>query len=410
MSNKTCTVPLGAVTTWLSGGTPDRANTAYWNGSIPWISAATLKRTRIYDSAQRITATAVRAGSKLAPAEATLVLVRGMALRHEVRAGLAMRPVSFNQDVKALIARTGILPRYLTYSILARQAQILELVSSAGSGTGVLDVDLLKRLQIWLPEPPEQQAIVEAIDDADASVEVLERIIAKKRSFKQGIMQQLLTGRTRLLGYHDNWIPQRLESMFGELRAGVSVNSVSDPGRCSVLKTSCVSDGTFDPSERKTVAPVDTKRVKVSPVADSLIISRMNTPSLVGEVGYVGTDWPEIFLPDRLWLATKRNKEAVNMRWLSYVLSSSYYRDRLIEIATGTSGSMKNIARSAFLGLSVPLPSAEEQTSIAGVLSDLNDELQALHARLAKALDIKQGMMQQLLTGRTRLPVPETAA
>ena len=205
MSDRVGTVPLGSITTWLSGGTPDRANAAYWSGSIPWISAATLKKTRVYDSDQRITETAVRVGSKLAPMGATLVLVRGMALRHEVRVGLAMLPVSFNQDVKALIPRPGLLPRYLTYSILARQAQILELVSSAGSGTGVLDVDLLKRVQIWRPEPLEQQAIVEAVDDAEASVEVLERLIAKKLAFKLGIAQQLLTGRTRLPGFTEEW-------------------------------------------------------------------------------------------------------------------------------------------------------------------------------------------------------------
>jgi type I restriction enzyme S subunit len=161
MSRQAASVPVGSVTTWLSGGTPDRANAAYWAGSIPWISAATLKRTRIYDSDQRITETAVRSGSKLAPQGATLVLVRGMALHREVRAGLAMRPVSFNQDVKALIPRPGLVPKYLTYSLHAQRARILELVSSAGSGTGVLDTGLLKRLPIWVPHSHEQEMIVD---------------------------------------------------------------------------------------------------------------------------------------------------------------------------------------------------------------------------------------------------------
>jgi type I restriction enzyme S subunit len=410
MSRQAVSVPVGSVTKWLSGGTPDRANAAYWAGSVPWISAATLKKTRIYDSDQRITESAIRAGSKLAPQGATLVLVRGMALHREVRAGLAMRPVSFNQDVKALIPRPGLVPLYLTYSLHAHRARILELVSSAGSGTGVLDTGLLKRLPIWLPDTHEQERIVEAIEDADTAMEALERLIAKKQAIKQGMMQQLLTGRTRLPGYRGNWAWQRLASVLDKLEAGVSVNSISGPGPYSVLKTSCVSGGTFDPSECKTVAPSDLKKVKASPQADSLTISRMNTPTLVGEVGYIETNWPTLFLPDRLWLATKRSPHLVDMRWLGYVLSSRQYREQLREIATGTSGSMKNISRGSFLQLSVPSPPVEEQIAIARALLDVDVEIRALRARLDKARDIKQGMMQQLLTGRTRLPVSGDAS
>jgi type I restriction enzyme, S subunit len=271
-------------------------------------------------------------------------------------------------------------------------------------------LDYFKYLTVPLPEILEQQEIARALRSFDHLISSLELLTTKKEAIKQGMMQQLLTGRTRLPGYRAAWVSQQLGSMLDSLRAGVSVNSVSDPGPYSVLKTSCVSGGEFDPSECKTVAPADIKRVKISPLADSLIISRMNTPALVGEVGYVDADWPNLFLPDRMWLATKRTTQLMDMRWLGYVLSSSQYRDQLKEIATGTSGSMKNIARSAFLQLSVPFPSVEEQTAIATTLSDLDRELRALRARLDKASSVKQGMMQQLLTGRVHLPVPEAAA
>jgi type I restriction enzyme S subunit len=95
----------------------------------------------------------------------------------------------------------------------------------------------------------------------------------------------------------------------------------------------------------------------------------------------------------------------VDMRWLGYMLSSARYREQLREIATGTSGSMKNIARAAFLQLSAPFPPIDEQTAIASTLADLDRDLANYRARRVKANNIKQGMMQQLLTGRTRLPV-----
>ncbi|MFJ4869248.1 restriction endonuclease subunit S [Streptomyces sp. NPDC088757] len=190
--------PLGEITTWLSGGTPNRSNPAYWGGTIPWISAATLRHSRVHDSDQHLTVAGVRAGSKLAPAGATLVLVRGMALHRETRIGMATRPVSFNQDVKALIPKPGVLPEYLVYALQARSARVLDLVSSAGSGTGVLDTQLLQRLPVWVPNETNQRRIVTVINAVDRNVEALDRLLFKMQAIRQGFMQQLLTGRTRL--------------------------------------------------------------------------------------------------------------------------------------------------------------------------------------------------------------------
>ncbi|MFF7317898.1 restriction endonuclease subunit S [Streptomyces albogriseolus] len=194
---------LGAITTWLSGGTPDRNNPTYWGGTIPWISAATLKRSRLHDSDQHLTEAGVRAGSKLAPAGATLVLVRGMALHRETRIGMATRQVSFNQDVKALIPKPGVLPEYLMYALQARSTQILDLVSSAGSGTGVLDTQLLQRLPIWVPDETTQRELIAAIEAVDRNVEALDRLLAKMQATKQGMTQQLMTGRSRILAKED---------------------------------------------------------------------------------------------------------------------------------------------------------------------------------------------------------------
>ena len=191
-------VSIGSMTTWLSGGTPNRSEPGFWGGNIPWISAATLKHVRVHDSDQHLTTAGLQSGSRLAPVGAVLVLVRGMALHHEARIGITGQPVSFNQDIKALISRPGILPEYLAYSLIARERQILDLVSSAGSGTGVLNTDLLKALQVWLPEKREQQAIVAVLTDADTEVAALQTRLDKARAVKQGMMQQLLTGKIRL--------------------------------------------------------------------------------------------------------------------------------------------------------------------------------------------------------------------
>ncbi|MCB0293363.1 MAG: restriction endonuclease subunit S, partial [Calditrichaeota bacterium] len=122
-----------------------------------------------------------------------------------------------------------------------------------------------------------------------------------------------------------------------------------------------------------------------------------------GELGYVPEDCPNIFLPDRLWQIRFKSNSELNSRWLSYLLSFPNVAQKIKESATGTSGSMKNIAKNNFLSLKIPSPLLEEQTAIAKILSDMDEEIQALEQRLTKTRQIKQGMMQELLTGKTRL-------
>ncbi len=98
-----------------------------------------------------------------------------------------------------------------------------------------------------------------------------------------------------------------------------------------------------------------------------------------------------------------RLRKNVNVRWMAFLLSSQRYRDLLRDVATGTSGSMKNISKGALRSLPIQFPSPKEQTAIATVLSYMDADLAALESQLTKTRDLKQGMMQELLTGRTRL-------
>ncbi len=300
-----------------------------------------------------------------------------------------------------------LLAEYAAYALRARYVR--EQVVARGQGGIRANVSQrdLNAVRLLLPSPNEQQSIAEALADASRHCSMLELAIVKKQAMKQGMMQQLLTGRTRLPGFSETWDSGRLGAVLGTIQAGVSVNSVSGLGVHGILKTSCVSAGIFDPSERKTISPADIAKARVYPRADSLIISRMNTPSLVGEVGYVGADEPALFLPDRLWLARGDKSGKVDMRWLGCLLSGDQYREHMREIATGTSDSMKNISRSALLGIQIPLPEIQEQRAISAAFAEVDREIDALRLRLAKARDVKQGMMQQLLTGRTRLAVQE---
>jgi type I restriction enzyme S subunit len=130
----------------------------------------------------------------------------------------------------------------------------------------------------------------------------------------------------------------------------------------------------------------------------------MNTPALVGECGYIEHDYPSLFLPDRLWMTRHEGRKPTCIRWLAYLLSFGSFNRAIKESATGTSGSMKNISKGSLLGVQISLPTKAEQEAIAEALSDTDALIDSLAQLIAKKRHIKQGAMQELLTGKRRLP------
>ncbi|MDA0426048.1 restriction endonuclease subunit S [Stutzerimonas frequens] len=294
--------------------------------------------------------------------------------------------------------------KYMLLSSFGRNQVSNYLKGAAQPGLNCGDVEIFT-----LPLPvsiDEQKAIGASLKSIDDFIASLSQLITKKRDIQQATMQQLLTGQRRLPGFSGEWKDGELRDVVKSLEAGVSVNSSDDLpelGLPCVLKTSALSGGNFFPNEAKTIVAADRRRACTNPKRNTILISRMNTPALVGEIAYVGKDYDWLFLPDRLWMTRFMSDDCVNARWLAYLLSSRPYRRLLQDSATGTSGSMKNISKGVLLNLQISYPTIEEQTAIATILSDMDTELTALEARCEKARQLKQGMMQELLTGRIRL-------
>lgn len=282
--------------------------------------------------------------------------------------------------------------------------------------------EMIADMFVAVPPKKEQTAIANALSDVDALITSLEKLIAKKRVIKTAVMQQLLTGKKRLppfdqthTGYKktelgeipEDWDVFELADFVSALDAGISVNSVEDMGAFghgkAILKTSCIAGGYFYPSEAKGIIPKDVKRAKLNPKKGNIIISRMNTPDLVGEIGYIDDNYGNLFLPDRLWQTKYRSGVDVSGRWLAFMLSYPDFAKQIKESATGTSNSMKNISKGSLLSTLLSSPSFKEQQAIADFLSGMDDDIDSLEQRLSKTRKIKHGMMQELLTGRTRL-------
>jgi type I restriction enzyme S subunit len=204
----------------------------------------------------------------------------------------------------------------------------------------------------------------------------------------------------------ENWELIKLSTYNKSLRSGVSVNSEDKPkknGEFGILKTSSVSNGSFFPEENKVIIdPKEHQRAKLNPTKNRLLISRMNTPDLVGACAYIYESRDDLFIPDRLWLA-EFESSSIETKWLNYLLNSGHYKAQIKNRASGTSNSMKNISKPSFLGLLIPLPPLSEQQKMAEILSTWDQAISTTQKLIGELKLRNKGLAQQLLSGKKRL-------
>lgn len=210
----------------------------------------------------------------------------------------------------------------------------------------------------------------------------------------------------RFKGFEGVWKNRLLSEIVGRLESGVSVNSedspISNSHEYGILKTSCIADGYFLEHENKKIIAADIARAKLNPNMDTILVSRMNTPLLVGEVGYISKNYPNLFVPDRLWLIEVKNKSRDSTKWLSQQLTTKKLKSTLTNIASGTSGSMKNIAQPNFLKIGLSTPEFDEQRKIANFLTAIDEKISVLTQKHDLLTQYKTGVMQQIFSQELR--------
>lgn len=177
-----------------------------------------------------------------------------------------------------------------------------------------------------------------------------------------------------------HWQPSCLKRVVALVESGVSVNAVDEPAgadAAGVLKTSCVYTGDFDPRENKAVVAEDLDRVACPVKAGTLIVSRMNTPTLVGASGLVQENAENLFLPDRLW---QIHFSGALPKFVHYWTATASYRAQVQMASAGTSASMQNLSQDEFLRFVLPLPTHDEQAAVAAFLDRETAKIDALIA------------------------------
>lgn len=256
-----------------------------------------------------------------------------------------------------------------------------------------------KALVALPPTVEEQRAIAAALADADSLIAALEGMIAKKRDLKQAAMQRLLTGRTRLPGFSAEWQVKRLGDLGSFFKGrGISRNQAQSG------EIPCVRYGeiyTVHHDVIRSFASRISREVAETATllryGDLLFAGSGETKEEIGKCVAMGTNTEAYAGGDIVILRPKVGDPF----FLGYLMNTSSVVRQKANFGQGDA--VVHISARALANIEVALPDPTEQTAIAEILSDMDADLAALDSRLAKARSVKQGMMQQLLTGQVRL-------
>lgn len=272
----------------------------------------------------------------------------------------------------------------------------------AGSHQNLI-LDDIRKIKIPLPSFPEQNVIAKVLTDTDQLIQNLKTLIAKKKAIKQGAMQELLTGKKRLKGFSEKWTTKSLENVTENLVRGPFGGALKKEffvkkgykvyeQKNAIYKSTSLGKYYIDEDKFK-----ELKRFELKP--RDFIVSCSGT---IGKIFQLPNKFEKGIINQALLKITLHNF-IIDDDYFYYQFISKPFQSKIIDDIQG--GAMKNlVGMSVFKETEIEMPSSiDEQIAIAQILSDMDSEIEVLETQLQKTENIKQGMMQELLTGKIRL-------
>jgi len=301
------------------------------------------------------------------------------------------------------------------FLFLLKAAKLNEYASTTAQP--LITGEQVKALRVVIPPIDEQQIIANFLDHETAKIDTLiekqQQLIILLKEKRQAVISHAVTkglnpnapmrdsGIEWLGEVPEHWDVCKLKYIISSLESGVSVNAADIPAQgdeLGVLKTSCVYTRSFRFEENKTVVKDEYDRVKCPVRKGAIIISRMNTPELVGASALVETEQPNIFLPDRLWQTVFSDDTQLNPVFISFFMMIEGFRKQISLAAEGASSSMQNIAKDEYLSINIAFPDISEQHTIARHLENRLGNLKNLEGRANDVIDLIQERRTALIS------------
>ena len=397
---------LGSIAPIVTGNTPPTRDPANYGDEFLFVSPADMGGTKYVSRTEKMLSRKGFSMSRPFPAGSILFVCIGSTIG---KCGIASERLTSNQQINAILPSAGMSSDFLYYAVSAVAARVRALAGE--QAVPIVNKRQFSETSVAFPSATvEQEAIAEALSDADAFIESLERILAKKRQIKQGAMQDLLTCKKRLPGFRGEWELTPLSDLFvfsGGFTA--SREQLSSEGYCYLhygdIHTSKKSFVDVR-SEYQDIPKLNAPLQRISPVSlldDGDIVFVDASEDDEGTSKHIVVINPDSipFIAGLHTIVGKCKTNALDHQYRRYCFQTAAIKAQFRFFAVGTK--VSGISKTNIAKITLPVPKVPEQTAIAAILSDMDAEITAVEDKLTKARNLKQGMMQELLTGRTRL-------
>ena len=388
-----------------SGGTPSTTMAEYWGGNIAWCTPSDItstptkyinvtERTITEAGLNNSAATVMPAGSILLCTRATIGELKINSI-----------PMATNQGFKNITVNNSGNAEFLYYLLQTKKSRMLDL--AIGSTFLEISKTALSKILLQIPMRDEQNKIADALSDMDNLVVVLEKQIAKKKAIKQGAMQELLTGKRRLPGFSGEWETKKLEDYCSLItkQTGFDYSAYIKPALITrKMPNTFPMIQTINFRGRKFTFETDYYIPQsVAMQFPNIVLNKKCVLfSIVGaSVGNVGLYPGSItaFCGGAIGITRFRNEQ--DAEWVFNYMSSPDGQSQIQYVTKG--GAQATVTIADIRNFKIPTPEKDERDAISGILENMDHEIEVLEQKLEKYREVKQGMMQQLLTGKIRL-------
>lgn len=293
-------------------------------------------------------------------------------------------------------------PEYCKYCFTTEAIRSAIIMGCTYTTRALTNGTQLSAIEIVVPPKPEQEAIAKSLTEIDDLISSLEKLITKKKAIKQGAMQELLTGKRRLPGFSGEWETRTLHEISNEMVDGpfgsnLKTEHYTTERQVRIIQLSNIGEAGWNNANVKYTTfshAAELQRCIVQP--GSILIAKMMPAGRAiicpdNEKSYIlGSDVVKV-VPN----------SSVDSRYLVYATKSRFYLDQIADDTQGSTRARTSVSK--LRKTAILFPEKDEQIAIADILSEMDMEIAALEGKIAKYRQIKQGMMQQLLTGEIRL-------
>lgn len=379
------------------GGTPRTTDDTFWNGGIVWLTPGEVTKHDglfIDNSERKITEKGLEHSSaELLPVGTILLCTRATI----GDLAIAAIPLATNQGFKNLVCEAQIDNIFFSYLLYTRKEEMI----TKAIGTTFLEISKkeLSKIEICIPHLKEQIAIGHVLRCFDNYIADLAELIEKKRGIREGALEDLVSGSTRLAGYEGTWEMMKLKAITSQITKGTTPLDKSGRGTVNFIKVENIDGSSGDISI--------TQNISVNEHNGYLRRSRLeNNDILFSIAGTLG----RVAIVDSALLPANTNQALSiirltkgNHRFISYYLQSKAIKKYIQE--NPTVGAQPNLSLKQIGAIAIAFPSEKEQEAIADMLTAMDNEIEALEAERDKMIQIREGAMDDLLTGRVRLSV-----